>query len=121
MRVNITPPGCPSAFLDMAIEMDQCFVTERDILDTLGFSPATTDFDLVDIVLRDGDSFDNESFTIESILVRGIAVCSQPILVTYMRPTDINLSAETIACNDQLNISLNDCLLYTSPSPRDRG
>ena len=108
LRVNITPPGCPSAFLDMAIEMDQCFVTERDILDTLGFSPATTDFDLVDIVLRDGDSFDNESFTIESILVRGIAVCSQPILVTYMRPTDINLSAETIACNDQLNISLNE-------------
>ena len=108
LRVNVTAPGCPAAFLDVPIEMDQCFVTERDILDTLGFSSATTDFDLVEIRLRDGDSFDNESFTIESILVRGIAVCSQPILVTYMRPTDINLDAETIACNDQLNISLNE-------------
>jgi hypothetical protein len=112
LRVNISAPACPSAFLDIPIAMDQCFVTERDILDTLGFSPATTDFDLVDIRLRDGDSFDNESFTIESISVRGIAVCSQPIMVTYMRPTDINLDAESIACNSQLNISLNeDCAI----------
>ncbi len=115
LQVNVIPPACPSSLLNFSLVENQCFLTKNDILDSLGFNSGIDDYSLVDINLKNGDSFENESFTIENIAVDGFIVCSQEISVSYTRSANVDIEPSSFACNDVLNISLgNDCSIMIS-------
>ncbi len=115
LRINVLAPTCPPSLLNLPIAPDQCYINKNDILDTIGFDNTIDDYNLISVVLSDGHSFEDETFTIEQISVRGVVICNQPIEVSYTRPTDISLVADNFACNDVLNISLDgDCSIELS-------
>ncbi len=105
LQIRVLPASaCPATLNNFVLPDGQCYINKSDILTEIGFDPSVDDYSRVELVLGDGESLEDESFTIRSVLVDGYPVCSNDIPVSYMR-MDI-MEADNFACNDMLNISL---------------
>jgi len=107
LRIEVVGGSCPTSLLNMPLDDNQCYINKADILDTLGFNNAIDDYSKVDLVLRTGQSLEDESFIIDQIRVNGFPICNNAIPVSYVRPSAAGQESN-LACNGELNISLDD-------------
>lgn len=107
VKVNILPYTCPTSLINLPLEVGQCFINKKDILDTLGFDSGRDNYGLIKLNILNGKSLEDDFFTIGSIQVDGYNVCNNPISVTYVRTNSI-ANEGNLACNNLLNISLDE-------------
>ena len=82
------------------------------------FQPAER-LELVQRVVQHLDNVEVKTF--EGLAVKFVRSCDARVMLRGVRPlTDIAAEFTMMMANRQLNDDLETCLLYTSPSPRDK-